>query len=253
MNRILIIAKNTYRQAIRDRILYGILIFALLFLGSTIVLGSLSLGEDLFVVRNFGIAGIYVFSLIITIFMGSSLIYDEIQKKTTYLILSKPVTRGEVILGKFLGLFGAICLTIGLMALAYLAVVYISSNSLDYWALTAIFLQLFEMAILISVIIFFSIITTPLAATIYTILVLYIGHFLSLAIEYAMKADGFSKIALQAAYYIMPNLEKFNVRNFVVHDMSIAPLSIFLPILYAILYTSLMLYLSSKLFDKKEL
>lgn len=253
MNKVLIIAKNTYRQAIRDRILYGILIFALLFLGSTIVLGSLSLGEDLFVIRNFGIAGIYIFSLIITIFMGSSVVYDEIQKKTTYLILSKPVTRGKVILGKFLGLFGAICLTVGLMAVAYVGIVYLSGAFVDYWALGAIFLQLFEIAILISVIIFFSIITTPLAATIYTILVLYIGHFLSLALEYASKAEGFLKFALQTVYYVMPNLEKFNIRNFAIHNINVGLPSIFLAILYAFIYTSLMLYLSKRLFNKKEL
>src|SRR3989338_10917471 len=101
MRNILIIAGNTFHQAIRDKILYGIIIFALIFIGSSVVISSLSLEEDIFVIRNFGLAGIYVFGLIITIFLGASAIYEEVERRTTYIMLAKPVTRTSLLIGKF--------------------------------------------------------------------------------------------------------------------------------------------------------
>src|SRR3989344_142371 len=111
MRNILAIAKNTFKQAVRDKILYGIIIFALLFLGSTVVLSSLSLGEDIFIIRSFGLAGIYLFGLVITLFLGASMIYDEVERKTSYFLLAKPVSRTDIIQGKFLGLVAAIGIT----------------------------------------------------------------------------------------------------------------------------------------------
>src|SRR3989344_2376510 len=123
MRNVLVIAKNTFKQAIRDKILYGIIIFALLFLGSTVVLSSLSLGEDIFVIRSFGLAGIYLFGLVITLFLGASIVYDEVERKTSYFLLAKPLTRGDIINGKFLGLLGAVGTTTLLMTVAYIIIV----------------------------------------------------------------------------------------------------------------------------------
>ena len=253
MNNFVAIVKNTFRQAIRDKILYGILIFALLFLGSIIVLGSLSLGEEVFVVRSFGLAGIYIFGLIITIFLGASTVYEEIEKKTTYFLLPKPVTRVGLIIGKFLGLLAAISFTTLLMLVTYILIVGLNERFFDYLALGAILLQLFEMGILIAVIILFSIFTTPLASIIYTILVLYIGHLLSLLREFSSKSNGVSKYILMAIYYFFPNLEKFNIRNLVVHQVAITPREFFISASYALIYITLALYVAKTLFNRKEL
>ena len=253
MRNILVIAKNTFRQTIRDRILYGIVIFALIFLGSTIVLSSLSLGEGVFVIRNFGLAGIYGFGLIITIFLGASIVYDEVEKKTTYFLLAKPVNRGDMIKGKFLGLLGAISATTLLMLGAYLLIVVLSGGPIDYMAFWVIVLQLMEMAVLISILILFSVFTTPLAATIYTILILYIGHLLTLIKEFASKSGLMAKYILLTAYYIFPNLEKFNIRNLIVHQISIPPKEVIISAGYALFYIILVIYLAQLLLNKKEL
>lgn len=253
MKNSFVIAQNTFRQAIRDKILYGILMFALLFIGSTIVLSSLSLGEDLFVIRNFGLAGIYIFGLIITIFLGASVIYDEIEKKTTYLLLSKPVTKLDIIIGKFLGLLSAIGLMTLLMLAAYLTIVMLSGGALDYMAFTAVMLQLLEMAILISILILFSIFTTPLASIIYTVLILYIGHLLSFIKEFAAKSGELASYVLMAVYYIFPNLEKFNIRNIVVHQINITPAEFLLAAAYAMAYIAMAIILAKYLFNRKEL
>jgi len=253
MRSVLVIAKNTFKQVIRDRILYGILVFAFLFLGSTMVISSLSLGEDVFVMRNFGLLGIYLFGLIITIFLGASIVYEEVEKKTTYFLLAKPVTKAEMIWGRFLGLLIGIGVTMLLMAGAYLLIVYLNGGGFDRMAVWAIGLQLLEMALLIGVLIMFSMFTNPLAATIYTVLILYIGHLLSVIRSFALRSDGAVKPILLAVYYFAPNLEKFDIRSLVVHNLSISLKEIFLALAYSVIYTVFAIYIAQKILNRKDL
>jgi len=254
MNIILTITKNTFRQAIRDKILYGIVIFGFLFMGSAVVLSSLSLGEEVFVARNFGIAGIYLFGLVITVFLGASAIYEEIEKKTVYFTLSKPVSKSQIVLGKFFGLLFSTGLIMFLMALAYLAVVFYIGGGGDYKIFLIILLQLMETGILLGLLILFSTFTTPLAAIIYTILIIYIGHLLSLIQNYAAKSAGpAAKIILTSLYYLMPNLEKFNIRSPVVHNYPISVNELALSLTYAILYIAIAVYAARFVFEKRDL
>ena len=142
MRTIFVIAKNTYRAAIRDRIVHGIIAFAFVFIAFTLFLGSISLGEDIIIIRSFGMAGIYFFSLIATIFLGASLLYTEMERRTIYLILAKPVSSGELILGKFFGLLAAIVLIIAVMAVLYCGIVASQGGGLDTGALLAIAMQI---------------------------------------------------------------------------------------------------------------
>lgn len=253
MRNVFIIAASTYKQTIRDRILYGIVFFALLFLGSAVVIGSLSLGEDTFVIKSFGLAGIYMFGLVITIFLGSSIVYDEVEKKTTYMLLTKPVKRADIIIGKFLGLLTSIGLITLFMTLVYGIVVWYGGGGFNYAVLWSVLLQFLEVGVLISLLILFSIITTPLAATIYTIVLVYIGHSTGLLLGFALKSSGFTKYALTGTYYLLPNLEKFNVRNIVVHNITISPYEIGLALGYAVIYGTLALCMAITLFNRKDL
>ncbi len=253
MSNIITIAKNTFKETIRDRILYGILAFALLFLMSTVLFGSISLGEDVKVVKDFGLAGIYIFSIIITIFLGTSLIYKEIEKRTLYIIFSKPVSVTQFIIGKFLGLMASIKLTVILMTIAYLLIVYFKGGGIDWLSLWSIILLLFELAIFVALTILFSTFTAPLAGTIYSIIILYIGHSLGLVHQYGIKAGGISKYLSDFIYYLLPNLEKFNLRNSVVHGIAPRPLEIVYPVVYAIFYTAILLYLAIVSLKKQDL
>lgn len=253
MKTIFVIAKNTFQQAIRDKILYGIVIFAFLFIGSTVILSSLAIEENIFIIKTFGLAGIYIFGLIVTVFLGASLIYDEVENRTTYILLSKPVTRTDILLGKFFGLLGAVTLTVLLMSAAYVAVVYSNGGGIDYLALAAVGLQIVETALLISILMLFSTFTTPLASTIYTVITLYIGHFLGLLIEYASKAEGSIKTALMAVYYLLPNLEKFNIRNLVSHNISPSWPELLFSFAYMLVYAAFIIYITSLVFNRKDL
>ncbi len=253
MKNILTIAKNTFKETIRDKILYGIFAFALLFLLSTIFFGSISLGEDVKVVKDFGLAGIYAFSIIITVFLGTSLIYKEIEKRTLYVILSKPVTIIQFLLGKFFGLFASVSLNILLMTIVHLAVVYFKGGGFDYLSLWSILLLIFEIALFISIAILFSTFSTPLAGAIYSIILLYIGHSLGLLLDYVKNSGALAKFFANVVYYILPNLEKFNIRNSVVHGIHPTGSDIIYPILYSSLYSIILLWLAATSLKKQEI
>lgn len=253
MKSILIIAKNTFKECVRDKILYSILGFALLFIISTIFLGSISLGEDLKIIRDFGLAGIYIFSIIITIFIGTSLVYKEIEKRTLFITLAKPVTRSKFILGKFVGLFLSVTLVTALMLTVYLIVVASRGGGFDWRGLVATTMLLPEIAVFIGLSILFSTFSTPLASTIYAIMVLAIGHSLESTLLYLKKIGGASYYIFQGLYYILPNLEKFNLRNLVVHDSPINSQGIVFALAYGFAYSILLLIVANWSLNKQEL
>lgn len=253
MRNIITIARNTFRETIRDRILYVILGFAALFILSTIFFGSISLGEDIKVIKDFGLAGIYLFSLLVTIFIGASLIYKEIEKRTLYVVLSKPVSHFQFIIGKFIGLYLSVFISIALMTAIYLIVVAVKGGGFDAPALIAILLQFFEIAIFVALMILFSTFSTPIASTVYAILILYIGHSLDLILKYAQKHQNFSIYFVKTIYYLLPNLEKFNVRNLVVHHIYPSGASVSYAFLYAALYSAILLILATWKLRREDL
>lgn len=253
MKQITTIAKNTIRETIRDRILYSILGFALIFIVSTVFFGSISLGEDIKIIRDFGLAGIYIFSVIIAIFIGTSLVYKEIEKRTLYIALSKPVSRAEFILGKFFGLLTSMTLVIVLMSAVYLAVVAAKGGGFDWRGLIAIALTIPEIAIFIALSILFSTFSSPLASTIYATLLLFIGHSMQAVTKQFNKTGGTGKYVFEVVYYIFPNLEKFNLRNLVVHNVALSWQSITMALVYGLIYVSLLLLLANWSLSKQEL
>jgi len=252
MRNIIVIAKNTFRETIRDRILYGILGFAALYILLDLFMARLALG-DLVMIKSFGLAGIYLFGLMITIFLGASILYKEIERRTLYFVLSKPVSRRQVILGKFAGLFTAVIFTTALMAVIYLAVIFYEGGGFDYLGLLAIFMQVVEMGLFIALLIFFSSFAAPMTSTVCAVLVLFSGHLLDSVLKNSKLIGGLTYRLIKAAYYVLPNLEKFNIRNIVVHRVAIMPASVLWAVAYAVFYSVLLLFFASVIFKKREL
>ncbi len=252
MRHVWVIARNTFSETIRDRVLYSILGFAAMYLLITIFLGKLALG-NLVMIRSFGLAGVYLFGLVITIFLGSSIMHKEIERKTLYFVLTKPITRGEVIVGKFFGLFGAVALTNVFMEVFYLAVVAYQGGGLDSWAIVAFALQIIEIGLFIALLTLLSTVAAPLTATICALMVLAIGHLTDAMFHEARLIGGAAYLFGQVLHYGFPNLEKFNVRNLIVHDVAIPPFVLGVDAAYGILYIIGLLYVAHLLFRSKEL
>ena len=102
--RIWTIARNTLREAVRNKVLYALLFFAIFIIGTGVVLSGLSYVESERILQDFGFAAIRLFSVAIAIFVGVSLIHREVERRTVYTILSKPISRAEFLLGKYVGL-----------------------------------------------------------------------------------------------------------------------------------------------------
>ena len=253
MRTVKAIAYNNYLEAIRDKILYVFVAFAILLIASSLILGSISLDQDIKIVKDFGLAGIFFFGVLIAVFVGANSIYKEKEKRTIYTILPKPIKHWEFILGKFLGLCLTLAVTTSLMTIALVIVSLIKEHTFQLLLLQAILFEYMELILLVSVVLAFSSFTSPISAAIYTICLFAIGHSTSIIYQLASKSGSvvLSK-TLMGVYYIFPNLEKFNLKTNVVFGIGLSGQEIIFTIIYALFYIALMLILATLILRKQE-
>jgi ABC-type transport system involved in multi-copper enzyme maturation permease subunit len=254
MRNIWTIAKNTLKLEIRDKILYGIIIFGLLFVLFELFLADLVL-KELPMVKSFGLTGIYFFNAIIALFLGTTSFFKDIDRKVVYFILSKPVSRAQFLLGKFLGLCMVLLLTTAILGVAYVALIAYEGGGFDALGLLAILMQYFEMALFIAFALFVSTFSSSLLSIVYTSGVFFLGHVVSSLLMDAktIGVTGMKYTLVQVLYYIFPNLEKFDVRNLAIHDVATPLVSFGLALAYAAVYIILLLSASIWIFNKKEI
>lgn len=217
-DRIVSIAANTFRETIRNKILYAILAFALFVIGISYFLADLSIGELTRIIADVGLACIHVFGVIMAVFIGITLVSQEVERKTIYLILSKPVPRWEFIVGKAIGLSATLLLMTLVMATTLFLVHLGYGRSPEpgiFIASAGIFL---ELIMLISIASFFSTFTTPVLSAIFTLSMFFIGHVSSdLLVFGARSASASVRWASRIVFYALPDLEYFNWKNEVVY------------------------------------
>jgi ABC-type transport system involved in multi-copper enzyme maturation permease subunit len=210
--KILTIARNTFREAVRDRILYNLVLFVLLITGSAIFLGELTAGHEARTIINLGLGAMLIFGAFISIFVGVSLVSKEIEKRTVYAIFSKPIGRGEFIAGKYLGLCLTLLVNILIMGIGIsLALLYVGGGNLALTVWGAIVLIYFQLAILTAVAILFSSFSSPALSALLTFSVFIIGHFSSALREFsATMGSAFTKSFFNFLYYFLPNFSLFS-------------------------------------------
>ncbi len=211
-SRILTISRNAFREAVRDRVLYNLIVFVLLVTISAIFLGELTDGQQARVIVDLGLSAILVFGAFISIFVGVSLVWKEIEKKTVYSIFSKPIGRGEFIIGKYLGLCLTLLVNVAVMGVGVsLALLYAGGGQLSVKIWGAIGLIYLELTIVTGVAILFSSFSTPALSALLTFFVFLIGHFSSGLRELAESMGSAGAIFFfNAVYYILPNLSSFS-------------------------------------------
>jgi Cu-processing system permease protein len=248
------IAYNTYKESIRDKILYVILLFSLVMISSSILLSAISLGQGEKVIVDIGLASISIFGVLLTLFIGTNLLNKEIDKKTIYLLLTKPLRRSEFILGKHIGLSLTLLVIITMMSLAFYGLIWFSTGNAPLVYLQAILLNYIELTLLVSVAILFSTIASPIMSSIYTLSVYVIGHFSKDLLNFGeMSGNDTFKLVTKAIYYILPDLEKLNVKNIVLYYPTGLASDIFTGgIIYGLLYTIVILTLAIFNFEFKE-
>lgn len=246
------IAINTYRETIRDRVLYSLIAFSVLVIAATLLAASISLGQDTRVVQDFGLTAVLVFLMFITIFIGTQLVYREVERKTVYLLLTKPVSREQFYIGKFLGLCLTIAFAGAVMGVEYLALVKFKTGAFSAPGLIAIVMILLEAWLLTAVGMLFSAFTSPLSSAVYTFGLLLIGHASATIWTMAQKASAIVRYLLEMVYYLFPNLEKFNLRNEAVFNLHPSAEQIGLTLLYFVGYLTAVLLLGIAAFRRHE-
>jgi ABC-type transport system involved in multi-copper enzyme maturation permease subunit len=254
MSPIFTIARNTLKTEIRDRILYGILIFGILYIFLTLFLSDLVL-KELPMVKSFGLAGVYFFNAIIALFLGTTSFYKDVDRKIVYFILSKPVSRRQFVIGKFIGLCMVVLITSVVLAVGYLGVVAYEGGGFDAMGLAAIGMQFLEMALFLSFAIFVSTFSSSLLSIVYTSAVFFAGHIVSQLVNDARQIGlgGWKFALVKALYYIFPNLEKFDLRDFAVHSVPLPFVSFALAFAYALAYVVFLLAAAVWIFERKEI
>jgi Cu-processing system permease protein len=252
-DRISGIALNTFRESIRDKVLVTLIVFAILVMGSARVIQPLALGEEAKVIKDLGLSAITLFCVLISILVGGRIVYKEVEKRTIYIMLAKPVRRWEFILGKYLGLMAVLLVSLVVMTVAFYATMLILGVGAPVSLLLAVLMTLLELAILTAVAVMFSTFATPITGAVFTFAVYFVGHLTrDLKLLAAMSPSAVVKVVSYGLYYLLPNLSNFNIRGEVVYNVPLDPLSLVLSGLYAVVYTATLLLVSVAIFDRKE-
>src|SRR4051794_928693 len=254
VGRILTIARNTFREAVRDRILYNLVLFVLLITAAAVLLGELTDGQEARTIVNLGLSAILIFGTFISIFVGVSLVSKEIEKKTVYAILSKPVRRGEFIIGKYLGLCLTLMVNTAVMGVGVsLALLYVGGNELAVSAWGAVSLIYFELTITTAVAIVFSSFSTPALSALFTFLIFVTGHFSSALRQLAASIDSISaKWVFDGIYYLLPNLSNFTFITESAHGV-VPPAAMFWgAALYAVLFDVILITIAILIFSRRN-
>jgi ABC-type transport system involved in multi-copper enzyme maturation permease subunit len=250
------IAGNAFREAVRDRVLYNLVLFVLLLTAGAIFFGELSAGQDKKIIIDLGLSAMLLFGVFIAIFVGVGLVYKEIERRTLYAILAKPVGRGQFLVGKYLGLCLTLLVNVIVMGLGVsLALIYIRRGweplALRIWP--TILLIYFELMIITGVALLFSTFSSPALSALLTFFVFVIGHFSADLKTLSMTSNqGSARLLFRALYYLWPNLTAYSVITPAAHGMSPDAGSIALGFGYMIAYSVILLAAATLIFSRRN-
>lgn len=254
--RILHIASNTFREAVRDRVLYNLIAFALLLSGASILVGQISIDIERLVVINLGLTAVSLFGLVIAIFIGIGLVSKEIDKKTLYTVLSRPVRRWEFIVGKFFGLAGTLVVNTFFMAIGvFAALLYVSRHfqRSDGWVLVALYFIILQFVIITALTLLFSSFSSPLMAAVFAFSLFVIGSFAEDLRGFAAMTHGITRWLATAAAYLVPNFSALNIISSVAHEQSVSGQLIFYNSAYVLIYAGMALCGAVLIFERRNL
>jgi Cu-processing system permease protein len=257
MRRAGVVALNTFREAVRDRVLYNLVFFALLMMAAAIAVGQISIGIEQTVIVSLGLSAISVIGLLISVFIGVALVSKEMDKRTLYALLAKPVRRWEFLLGKFAGLVLTLAVNTAAMTMGLLLVMIYVKHTLersDAVVLVAVYFIWLKLALIVALALLFSCFTTPLLAILFTvglyIVGLYVLELRNLPVEVMSPAMAVFTSWLS---YLLPNFENFNVMAMAAHGRAVPGALILQNTLYTVVYCTIVLTAAAAVFSRKNL
>jgi ABC-type transport system involved in multi-copper enzyme maturation permease subunit len=256
VSRIGVIARNVFLEVIRDRIFYLIALFALLMVAASVLLPEVSAGAQDKITLDLGLAGIHLLSVIVAIFVGTGLVNKEIEKRTVLVLIAKPVSRAEFLIGKHLGLSAVLAVLIAALAIIFLAVVAVNGIEFPLQSvLLSIIFMFLEVVLLTAVAIVFGVFTSSLLATLLTFATYLMGHLTQdlVALGELSENPALQRVT-NGLYLVLPDLERLNLRNEAIYGMQLLPdtMSLLSNVLYALIYTALLLTIAVMIFSRRQ-
>lgn len=257
MTRVGTVALNTFREAVRDRVLYNLVFFALVMMAAAILVGQISIGIEEVVIVSLGLSAISIIGLLIAVFIGVGLVSKEIDKRTLYALLAKPLRRWEFLLGKFGGLVLTLAVNTAAMAAGLFLALYYVKHSLqraDAVVLVAVYFILLKLALVVALAMLFSCFTTPLLAILFTAGLYVAGMFVPAmrGLQTGLMSPALAAL-LRGISYLLPNFENFDVTGAAAHGRAIPVALIGQNTLYAALYCAMVLAVAAAIFSQRNL
>jgi ABC-type transport system involved in multi-copper enzyme maturation permease subunit len=261
------IALNVFRESVRDRVFYNLLLFGVLLVGASVLVGQMTAGQDVKIIKDLGLAATSLFGLFIAVFVGIGLVWKEVERRSVYSLIAKPVRRPALVLGKYLGLAFTLLVNVSVMAVVlYLLLGYMQwaspenlraaweAPATDPALLKALLLIYVQLLLVTAIALFFSTFSSPMLSAALTFGFYVIGHF-NADLEHFDAVVTSTPIVwlLRALYYLLPNLAPFDITAKVVHGQAVAPGYLLMTIGYAVVYIAFLLAAGSYIFARRDL
>jgi ABC-type transport system involved in multi-copper enzyme maturation permease subunit len=260
------IAVHVFRESVRDKVLYNLVLFAILLIGASYVIGQLTAGQDVKIIKDLGLAATSVFGLFIAVFIGIGLVSKEVERRSIYSLLAKPVDRWQVVLGKYAGLVLTLAVNIAVMTVALYAVLaYMrwglpprfeqawDAPALDLALLRAVYLIFVELAIVTAIALLFSTYSSPMLSAAFTVGLTIVGQYSPDLRNFQDVFDApIAQRIARGVYWVLPNLAQFDVKAQVVHGVPVPGRYLATLTMYALLYIAFLLAMATTVFARRD-
>jgi ABC-type transport system involved in multi-copper enzyme maturation permease subunit len=260
------VALNAFRESVRDKVLYNLVGFAILLIGASYLIGQLTAGQDVKIIKDLGLAATSIFGLFIAIFIGIGLVSKEVERRSIYGLLAKPIDRHQLVLGKYAGLVLTLAVNLAIMTLAlYIVLGYMTwketpavrsawdAPGVDPRMLVAIGLTFVELAIVTAIALCFSTFSTPILSAAFTFGIFLAGRFSADLRNFNEVVDSPVAGAITSGlYWILPNLAAFDVRARIVHGQPVPFDYAALTVGYGLLYIAALLAVAILVFSRRD-
>ena len=261
-----LVAVNVFKESVRDKVLYNLVVFAVMLISISFLLGQLTAGQDIKIIKDLGLASIATFGLLIAVFIGIGLVWKEVERRSIYSVLAKPLRRSDFILGKYCGLVLTLLVNVSIMTVAFYAVLaYLGwkedpaikeawpAPATDPAMLKAISLIFVELMLVTAIALVFSTFSSPFLSAVLTLGLWVIGHFNADLRNFENVVD--SRMAAWLArglYYVLPNFAAFDVKAPVVHGQPVAFGYVALETVYGLVYLAMLLAGAVVIFSRRD-
>jgi ABC-2 type transport system permease protein len=248
-----ILARNTFREAMRDRLLTMVLLFGGALVLASALLAPLTLGEQTRVVRDLGLSAIAVFAMLLIVTAGTGLVFREIERKTIHTILTFPVSRASFLVGKFFGLLGTVLVAIAMLGTLYVGVVAMFGGGLHPGLLVAVLLVAMEATVMTAVAVLFSSVASPMLSALFTVLV-YVGGNMAgdLRLLSQQLGNPVVDVLMDVFATVLPALQTFHVRNNLLSDIPVPPAQVAYAAEYTVFYVVAVLLVTIVAFSRRD-